>query len=146
MSSSEPNWQIVLSYKTSKEVEFWVHEFLLGPGKNQPFSEGLKLIPRYFHLPKKISLRSLNRCCGPEPEMEYFQPQEAWDSQVGNMRQALKNGWLPPPLIVSFDGNLIINDGNHRHEALICEGYSTYWSIVWCSSEEDYGLFLESIK
>ena len=37
-----------------------------------------------------------------------------------------------PPLIVSIeDGSFVLNDGNHRFEALKQLGIREYWVIIW---------------
>lgn len=59
------------AYAQEGRLEEWVHMFLLGPGHNPAFSQGLKLQPRYWAGPLQIDLDLLEPSAGPEPEREY---------------------------------------------------------------------------
>jgi len=128
----------VLAYAQEGRVEEWVHAYLSGPGGNQPFSEGLRLAPRYWSGPVLIRLELLARCYGPEPTMEYVADVPSWERHVGRMQESLSKGWQPPPLIAQWEpgGSFSLRDGNHRHEALRREGVEAYWTVFWSDSEE----------
>ncbi|SEN96133.1 hypothetical protein [Paenibacillus sp. OV219] len=135
-----------LSFTTEEAIEFaehgcieeWVHLFLKTAGGNEPFSEGLKLQPRYWTGPVRLPLQELIRCCGPEAEMEYCVSQGSWDMHVAELMELYRKGWSYPPLIVQLvDGHLSIRDGNHRHEAMQRLDFADCWVILWDSESKE---------
>ncbi|NBD26908.1 ParB N-terminal domain-containing protein [Paenibacillus glycinis] len=127
-----------LAFAKADCLEEWVHLFLRTAGNNAPFSEGLKLQKRFWAGPVLVPLAELERCCGPEPEMEYYNPPESWEARVESLMAALRGGWSCAPLIAQVaDGKLSIRDGNHRHEALRRLGVSSCWTIVWGSESQE---------
>ena len=47
------------------------------------------------------------------------------------MADGIEDGWEPPPLIVSFrDGQLVLEDGNHRVEGLRRAGAREAWAVI----------------
>lgn len=128
-------------------VEEWVHAYLLSDGHNKPFSDGLKLCPRYYHGPVTMPLSLLTRCCGPEVGMEYPEEEEWFDKRVKALRSAIESGGDLPPLIVNYTkGALTLNDGNHRHEAFRRAGVEEYPVILWATEKEDYDKMLEWLE
>ena len=44
----------------------------------------------------------------------------------------------PPPLLAEYqDGRLLLQDGNHRYEALVRAGETHAWVLVWFDNPED---------
>ena len=127
-----------LSFSKEGRVEEWVHLFLNSVGDNVPFSEGLKLERRYWTGPLLIKFDKLRRCCGPEPEMEYFNEPEGWEAEISKFQKLIRSGWEMPPLIAQHEGNdIVVNDGNHRMEALKREGIEECWVIIWNTHYQD---------
>ena len=86
-------------------------------GQSRP-AGGLQKQRRWWLGPLEVELDRLSRCCGPEPDMEYCVPAEAWDKHVSRLAAGLMEPTALPPLIVVNDnGALNIRDGNHRYEA-----------------------------
>ena len=132
------NVEEAIAFSKEGKIEEWVHLFLNSVGDNPPFSEGLKLMKRYWLGPILMDLDKLNRCCGPEEDIKYVEPVENWERHVTKMQEAIKNGWDMPPLIINhYDGYLEVSDGNHRHEALKREGIKKFWVILWDSDDSD---------
>ena len=51
---------------------------------------------------------------------------------MSTMEESIEQGWEPPPLLAEFqDGRLLLQDGNHRYEALVREGAPNAWVVVW---------------
>lgn len=118
-------------------LEEWVHLFLRTTGGNLPFSEGLKSHKRNWAGPVLLPLQELERCCGPEPEMEFITEPASWEKHVDSLADALRGGWAYPPLIVqAVEERLSIRDGNHRHEALRRFGAQACWVILWNTEGE----------
>jgi hypothetical protein len=119
----------------------WVDSYLRqsGPRANVPFADGLLLAQRWWSGPQYLPLDHLTRSCGPEPEMEFRVPRDAWEQYVTTLAQSFTTPEALPPLIVLYDnGTYRISDGNNRHEAMRRVGWTSCWIIVWYTSEDDY--------
>lgn len=115
-------------------IEEWIHLFLKTYGRNPAFSEGLKLQKRYWLGPLLVPLHKLQRCCGPEADMQYYNAPEPWEKRVGGLFELLQGGWEYPPLIVQHvEGEWIVTDGNGRHEAMKRLQQEQCWAILWDS-------------
>lgn len=121
-------------------IEAWVDEFLSsGLGANLPMAIGIRKQRRWWIGPVLLPLDSLIRLCGPEPEMQYCQSVESWETHVAAI-MAVDPEHLPP-LILEYRGRhapLGMHDGSHRHEALRRLGASHVWALIWCNSEADF--------
>jgi hypothetical protein len=123
------------------ELDDWVHEFLTtdGLGTNLPMATGLRLQPRWWLGPVRVPLASLDRICGPEPDMPYRTTINAWNERVSSIMAAAMDPEALPPLILEYtEAGLQLCDGNHRHEALRRLGEEAVWAIVWCNSEDQH--------
>lgn len=137
------------SYAKHNKLEEWVHAYLLSDGHNKDFSDGLKLLDRYFLGPVKMPLSFFSRCCGPEENMKWRINEEWFEEHVEELKTAILKENDMPPLIVHFfvdggnpDGAFELNDGNHRLEAYSRLGTPEYEVIVWITEKEEYELFL----
>lgn len=128
--------ETALQCHTQAEIDAWVHHFLLSDGDNQPLSEGLKLIPRYWTGPFEMPLSLMTRCCGPEAGMPFPVSQDHWEQNMVEKSGSWRAGWRPPPFLLSVDGDqFIVSDGNHRHEMLRRVGEERHWVFIWNDSE-----------
>ena len=135
----EPTLKSAIEYGKLNNIEEWVHEYLCGEGNNKGFSDGLKLEPRQYTEPQLMNLDLFKRCYGPEPDMLYHIREDETDhlrwfwGKIERIAERYKTGtWDMPPLIIShFDGEYMLNDGNHRFEALKRLGVNEYWVILW---------------
>lgn len=131
--------KIALEYYNQDKIEEWIHKFLCDEGHNLGLSQGLKIEKRYFMKPVKLPLNIVERCCGPEENIEYKVSKDSFEKRVGNIQKRLSENWDMPPLFVNYDkGNFKLNDGNHRYEALIRDGFSDYYMIIWITAKEDF--------
>ncbi len=132
------------AYAEAGRLEEWIHAFLTTAGANVQLSVGLKRQTRWWYGPQEFPLSLLERCCGPEADMEYYQPAEDFERQVGGMTRSLQTGWQPAPLIAVYTphGTLSVRDGSHRLEALRRIGREAYWLIIWFNVEQDKQHFL----
>src|SRR5690349_19397821 len=125
----------------------WVADFLASPGSdNEILAAALAQRPLWWHGPVQLALADLVPLAGPEddegetPTEDVIVPvaPDEWEADVGEMVEALEEGWEPPPLIVSSRaGRLFLEDGNHRHETLDRAGASHAWVIVAFESPEE---------
>ena len=128
-------------------IEEWVHAYLCGEGHNKPFSDGLKLCVRYYTAPIALALSKLSRCCGPEENMRYRVNEGGFERKVLSLMSSISDGKDLPPIMVNFaDGELTLNDGNHRFEAYTRLGIKKCHAIIWMSSERDVAEFEEKYK
>jgi len=129
----EPTATSAIEFVNADRLEEWVHLFLCGEGNNKAFSDGLLLSSRRYHAPKMMKLDDFGRCCGPEDSMKYQVESDRFFRHVDAIVARYSMGdWDMPPLIIEFEkGKYILNDGNHRYEALRKIGVEEYWVIVW---------------
>ena len=118
----------------------WVDRYLrAGAWANAGLREGLRRQQRFWLGPLLLPLHRLERCCGPEPEMEFVMPPDSWQRRISDIRRRLADPLDVPPLIVEWRaGVLSIRDGNHRHGAMAAAGWDACWVIVWCNSPRDH--------
>jgi hypothetical protein len=62
------------------------------------------------------------------------------------MEDSLDEGWQPPPLLAEYqDGRLLLQDGNHRYEALVRAGEKHAWVVVWFADPADRDRFRDGL-
>ena len=122
------------------QLEQWIYRYLqAGEWANIGLLQGLQLQRRWWIGPLEAELAWLNRCCGPEPGMEYPVPQLAWDEHITRLSSGLTDPLDVPPLIVVYNaGEFSVRDGNHRHEAMRRKGWLKCWVVIWHNSLEDF--------
>lgn len=123
------------------ELAAWVKQFLASPGSdNAPLAEGLTDRHACWAGPVRLSLHRLERLAGP-PGDPVLCPvdDDYWDDRVDDMAARIKGeGWVPTPVIVSYeDGELVLEDGNHRAESLRRAGHDETWAVIGFESDAD---------
>jgi hypothetical protein len=120
-------------------LEEWVHDYLCGPGRNPKFSRGLRLESRCWRGPLSVPLGSLRRSCGPEADMPFREPPDTWERAVTHLAALSAPLEAFPPLLVRYgQGDLIVSDGNHRHEAFARRGFATCWIVIWYPNQTEF--------
>lgn len=122
----------------------WVARFLSSPGSdNAGLAEQLTEPPRWWLGPVQLPLDRLHRLAGP-PGAPVLCPldEEDWRDDVDDMQRRIEQGWVPPPVIVTYrNDQLVLEDGNHRAEGLRRTGARETWAVVGCDSAEDRNRF-----
>ena len=138
------------AFAEAGRLEEWIHQYLLSDGNNAPFSDGLKLVPRFYLGPVQVPLSLLNRCCGPEEGMKWRVDPEHFEHKVTRLQEAIQQDPDMPPLIVHYffsetDGQpeFELNDGNGRYEAYVRLGYTHAHVIFWITEPEELAAFQE---
>jgi hypothetical protein len=127
-----------------EDIIEWIQEFLRGEGNNIGLADGLLLKKRYYFGPVTYDINKLQRSCGPETSMKYRTSEDEFNKKVNNIINRIESGWEMPPLIVNYENNkMIINDGNHRHEAYKRMGKYYVQVIFWVTKEKEYDKFLK---
>jgi hypothetical protein len=128
------------------DLAIWVGDFLASVGSdNQELAAALALRPHWWVGPVEIPVDDLVRLAGPEDEaLVPIEPDE-WEGDVDAMEESLDDGWQPPPLLAEYqDGRLLLQDGNHRFEALLRAGASHAWTLVYFDDPRDLDEFRAS--
>jgi ParB-like nuclease domain len=82
--------------------------------------------------PIRVRLDDLVRLAGPEEEALVRVAPDVWEGDVEEMQESLEQGWEPPPLLAEYqDGRLLLQDGNHRYEALVRAREREAWVLVY---------------
>lgn len=126
------------------ELAAWVHDFLCSPGSdNAELAEILAGKVRTWIGPVRLPIDKLVRLAGP-PDQPVLCPvdEEFWDDRVSAMEERIEEGWEPPPLLVTFNGDhLYVEDGNHRAESLRQAGHRSAWALIGFEDDEDRTTF-----
>src|SRR4051794_26322 len=111
------------------ETALWVGDFLASRGSdNAVLAAALAQRPHWWVGPVRVPLTRLERLAGPEDDVLVPIDEREWEGDVEQMEQSIEDGWEPPPLLAEYqDGRLLLQDGNHRYEALEREGAETAW-------------------
>jgi hypothetical protein len=120
-------------------VATWVGDFLASRGSDNATLAAALAQERHFWLgPVRIAVEDLVRLAGPEDEALVPIGRDEWEGDVGAMEDSMEQGWEPPPLLAQHqDGRLVLQDGNHRYEALVRAGDSEAWVLVWFDDERE---------
>jgi hypothetical protein len=126
-------------------LDEWVTAFLASPGSdNAELGEALRQRSCWWLGPIHLPIDQLHRLAGPPdaPVLEVVDEDE-WRDDVDDLAHEIDDGLEPPPLVVSHrDGQLVLEDGNHRVEALRRAGCDVAWAVVAFDSEEERDAFV----
>ena len=132
----------------NETLPLWVGEFLASRGSdNEILAAALAHHEHWWYGPVQLPVEDLVRLAGPESEEVLcpIEPEE-WEEDVESMEESLEEGWEPPPLLVEYqDGKLLLQDGNHRYEALVRAGDREAWALVMFDSPQDRDAFREQM-
>ncbi len=127
------------------DLAAWVHRFLCSPGSDNPaLADALVDPPRSWLGPVAIPLDQLHRLAGPEghPVLEAVEEDE-WRDDVADLADRVDDGMEPPPVIATYrDGRLVLEDGNHRVEAMRRAGYDEAWTVVAFADDAERDRFV----
>jgi hypothetical protein len=127
-------------------LDWWVGAFLASPGSdNAPLAAKLAVTLPHWLGPVEIPHEQLHRLAGPPgaPVLEAV-PEDEWRDDVEDLAEKIEDdGHEPPPVIASYrQGRLVVEDGNHRIEALRRAGYDVAWAIVGFETEGERRQFI----
>jgi hypothetical protein len=145
MSSEEYSTESARTAAEHGRLGDWVARFLCSPGSdNCTLGELLSEERRFWFGPVQVPLDQLHRLAGP-PGAPVLQavPEEYWRDDVEDLARRIARGFEPPPVIVSHrDCQLMLEDGNHRVEALRRAGVKTAWAVIGFDTPEDRDAFV----
>ena len=129
-------------YSTAEKLDVWIHAYLCSDGRNPQFSDGLKLMERYYIGPILMPTYLFERCTGPEEDMTFRTDRVLFARHVAELEARIKGDPDMPPLIVSFtQSGFVTNDGNHRLQAYKNLGITRVPVIIWIPEPELYAEF-----
>jgi hypothetical protein len=126
----------------------WVAAFLRSPGSdNAALAEQLSEPGRAWLGPVRLPFDQLHRLAGPPGEPVLCPiDEDDWRDDVDEMAERVEEGWEPPPLVVTArDGQLVLEDGNHRVEGLRRAGEREGWAVVGFDDADQRDRFLASL-
>jgi hypothetical protein len=128
------------------EVALWVGDFLASRGSdNEVLAAALAQKQHWWAGPLRVPVDELERLAGPEDDVLVDIAQDEWEHDVGKMEESVEQGWEPPPLLAEYqDGRLLLQDGNHRYEALVRAGETHAWILVWFDDPADRDAFRDA--
>jgi hypothetical protein len=127
------------------ELGEWVSGFLASPGSdNAALGEQLKDQRLFWIGPLRVPLDQLFRLAGPA-DAPVLCPvdEDAWRDDVDELAEKVDDGLEPPPVIVTAqDDQLVVEDGNHRIEALRRAGVDHAWAVIGFEGPEQRDRFV----
>ena len=134
MTFREFNLATARAAAAQDRTAIWVGDFLASRGSDNAVLAAALAQKRHWWVgPIEVALDQLERLAGPE-EDEVLVPidEREWEGDVERMEASIEEGWEPPPLLAEHqDGRLLLQDGNHRYEALKREGARSAWVLVF---------------
>jgi hypothetical protein len=123
----------------------WVAEFLSSPGSdNAELADELTGRLGWWLGPVQVPINDLHRLAGPpgHPVMRQLDEDE-WRDDVDDLSRRIEAGHEPPPVIASYrNGRLVLEDGNHRVEAVRRAGTGQAWAVIGFESPEERDRYL----
>ena len=115
------------------EAATWVGDFLASEGSdNVVLAAALAQREHWWVGPISVPLDRLVRLAGPEDDVIVPIEEDEWEGDVSSMEDSVEEGWEPPPLLAELqDGRLLLQDGNHRYEALARAGAPSARVLVY---------------
>lgn len=128
-------------------LDVWVAEFLASPGSdNAELGRQLADGERWWLGPIRLPIDCLHRLAGPagDPVLVAVEEDE-WRDDVDELAAEVDDDEDLPPVVVSHRaGQLVLEDGNHRVEALRRVGRDRVWAVVAFEDLSDRDAFVEA--
>jgi hypothetical protein len=123
----------------------WVAAFLCSPGSdNADLADQLRDRLGWWLGPVQVAIDELHRLAGPPgaPALRKLDEDE-WRDDVDDLSRRIEAGHEPPPVIASYrDAQLVLEDGNHRVEAVRRAGADEVWAVIGFESTEERDRYL----
>jgi hypothetical protein len=124
----------------------WVRRFLSSPDSdNAELGDQLTDQERWWIGPLPLPIVSLHRLAGPPDDPVLVEvDDDNWRDDVEDMADKVADdGWQPPPVVVTYrDDQLVLEDGNHRVEALRRAGVDESWAVIGFDDPDDRDRFV----
>lgn len=132
------------------DLNEWVARFLASPGSdNAALGHELTNPPRIWSGPIQLPLDRLHRLAGP-PGDPVLQPtdEDDWRDDVDDLAESIEEEELePPPVIVTYrDDQFVLEDGNHRVEAIRRAGTDVAWAVISFESDDERDRLVQELR
>jgi hypothetical protein len=138
--SSETDFSIETAREaaTLGQLAEWVEGFLRSPGSdNEELAEQLERTVGSWIGPLRLPMDRLHRLAGPSGQPTLGRLDDEDREVVTDMAAEVADGWEPPPVVVVYrNGQLVVEDGNHRIESLRRTGRSHVRALVGFEDED----------
>lgn len=125
----------------------WVEAFLASDGSdNEGLGKALNDPSRCWIGPVLLPFDQLHRLAGPpgDPVLCPIDDDEWWRDSVQDLAEKIDDGLQPSPVVVSKRGDqLVLEDGNHRVEALRRAGHRESWAVIGFDDAAERDRFVE---
>jgi hypothetical protein len=131
---------------TRDDLNRWVAAFLASPGSdNAELGQMLTDPERHWIGPVLVPFDQLHRLAGPEGHPVLCPVEEhEWRDDVAELADKIDDGLQPAPVVVSARGEqLVLEDGNHRVEALRQAGHHQTWGVIGFDDPAHRDRFIE---
>jgi hypothetical protein len=122
------------------QLREFVADFLASEGSdNGALAADLTTRLPWWLGPVRVPLRRLWRLAGPPGDPVICAVDEdEWRDDVEDLEHKVEEGWAPPPVIASaHDGELYLEDGNHRVEGVRRAGERDIWALIGFEDAEE---------
>lgn len=130
-------------------LDEWMARFLASPGSdNAPLGQMLSERSLLWIGPLELPIADLNRLAGPPGHPVVVEvDDEEWRDDVEDLHEKVEEGWEPPPVVVTYeDGQLKLEDGNHRVEGMRRAGETMAWSVVGFDTARERDSFIAAAE
>jgi hypothetical protein len=147
MEANDPEFTLDSAHRAAEQDDLadWVRRFLSSAGSdNSELGEQLTDRERWWIGPLQLPTGSLHRLAGPSTDPVLVPVDDDWHDDVEDMAEMVTDdGWQPPPVVVTYrDDQLVLEDGNHRVEALRRAGLDDAWAVIGFDRAEDHHDFV----
>lgn len=138
-SSLQSDLEMAIDAHANDRLLEWTIKHLQRDDRNVGIADDIKKRKIVKAVLVEYPLALLNRVEGPQGGEAEPEPIHTWVERVGRIEQVLQTNQTVPPIIVTdFWNKIVISDGNHRHEALLKQGYEKYWTIFLFTKHESH--------
>ena len=130
------------------DLDEWVVRFLASPGSdNAALACQLAEDLGWWVGPVQVPLDELHRLAGPPgaPVIQEVEDHE-WRDDVDELAGQIEEGVadVAPVIVAHRDDQLVLEDGNHRVEALRRAGRDEAWAVIGFESADDRDRFVSA--
>lgn len=129
------------------ETALWVGDLLASRGSdNEILAAALAVRQHWWIGPIEVHLDDLVRLAGPENDALVPIDDDLWEDDISAMEESVQDGWEPPPLLAEYqEGRLLLQDGNHRYEALARSGATSAWVLIYFDDPAQHATYERSL-
>lgn len=152
MEDLDPEFNVTTARRAAEQdrLDEWIRRFLASEGSdNAALAEQLTAEPHWWVGPVPLRIDRLHRLAGPA-DQPVLRPvdDDYWRDDVAELADKIDDDDVePPPVVVMYrDGQHVLEDGNHRVEALRQAGETEAWAVVGFANEAARDEWLAAVE